>query len=158
MRLGGRLAAAGHAQLAEDVGHVDAGRLGRDEQLARDLPVAAPGRDQAEHLEFAFGEPELAGASYTRSVPATQPELHGGGGLLLAGAEYFHNCPNSMTGNCSAPPTNYETSLGLWGGTGNGTSLYGEIVVDKLSLQGNSGINMALMPNNYIGLSAAVLQ
>ena len=65
MRLGGRLAAAGHAQLAEDVGHVDAGRLGRDEQLAGDFPVAAPGRDQAEHLEFALGQPE----------PEPKPEL-----------------------------------------------------------------------------------
>src|ERR1700754_3857311 len=68
--LGGRLAAAGHAQLAEDVRHVDAGRLGRDEQLAGDLPVAAPGRDQAEHLEFALGEPKLepaaTGAAVTR--------------------------------------------------------------------------------------------
>src|SRR5438876_2153497 len=65
VRLGGRLAAAGHAQLAQDVGHVDAGRLGRDEQRAGDLPVAAPGRDQAEHLEFALGQPE----------PEPKPEL-----------------------------------------------------------------------------------
>src|SRR5689334_11206657 len=62
VRLGGCLAAAGHAQLAQDVGHVDTGRLGRDEQLAGDLPVAAPGRDQTEHLELAFGEPELTRA------------------------------------------------------------------------------------------------
>ena len=60
MRRGGGFAAAGDAQLAQDVGHVDAGCLGRDEQLGGDLPVAAPGRDQAEHLEFAFGEAELA--------------------------------------------------------------------------------------------------
>ena len=93
------------------------------------------------------------------AVPAAgMAEMHGGGGLLLAGAEYFHNCPNSMIGPCSNPPTNYETSLGLWGGTGNGTSLYGVIVVDKLSLQGGAAINMALMPNNYLGLSAALLQ
>src|SRR5690349_16780951 len=63
VRLGGRLATAGHAQLAQDVRHVDAGRLGRDEQLAGDLPVAAPGRDQAEHLELAFGEPKLEAAA-----------------------------------------------------------------------------------------------
>src|SRR6266496_1381517 len=85
VRLGGRLAAAGHAQLAEDVRHVDAGRLGRDEKLAGDLPVAAPGRDQAEHLELALGKPEPAeaGASVgagitreggTRPVPAIQPD------------------------------------------------------------------------------------
>ena len=56
VRPGGGLAAAGDTQLAEDVGHVHAGRLGRDEQLGGDLPVAAPGRDQAEYLEFAFGQ------------------------------------------------------------------------------------------------------
>ena len=56
---GGRgLAAAGHAELAEDVGHVHAGGLGRDEQLGGDLAVAAPGRDQPEHLELPRGEPE----------------------------------------------------------------------------------------------------
>jgi hypothetical protein len=60
MRPGGGLTAAGDAQLAQDVGHVDAGRLGRDEQLGGYLPVAPPGRDEAEHFEFAFGQPELA--------------------------------------------------------------------------------------------------
>jgi len=59
VRRGGGLAAAGGTQLAQDVGHVDAGRLGRDEQLGGYLPVAAPGRDQAEHLEFALGQAEL---------------------------------------------------------------------------------------------------
>ena len=39
---------------------MDAGRLGRDEKLGGYLPVAAPGRDQAEHLEFAVSEAELA--------------------------------------------------------------------------------------------------
>ncbi len=78
VRPGGGLAAAGDAQLAEDVGHVDAGRLGRDEQLGGYLPVAAPGRDQAEHLEFAFGEAELgprvAGPLTLGRVVAGQPD------------------------------------------------------------------------------------
>ena len=81
MRPGGGLAAAGDTQLAEDVGHVDAGRLGRDEQLGGYFPVAAPGRDQPEHLEFAFGEAELAtpGSRVARRlalgrVVASQPD------------------------------------------------------------------------------------
>jgi len=89
---------------------------------------------------------------------AAQAQLHGGGGLLLAGAQYFHDCPNSMTGNCNMPPTDYESSLGLWGGTGTGTSLYGQIVVDKLSLQGNSGISMDLLPVPFSGLTVNLLQ
>ena len=74
VRLGGRLAAAGHAQLAEDVRHVDAGRLGRDEQLAGDLPVAAPGRDQAEHLELALREPKPEPAAAPGPGPEPEPE------------------------------------------------------------------------------------
>ena len=46
MRRGRRLAAGGRAELAQDVRHVHAGRLGRDEQLVGDVPVAAPGRDR----------------------------------------------------------------------------------------------------------------
>src|SRR5215467_8755025 len=49
---GGGLAARGGAELAEDVGHVHAGGLGRDEQLGRDLAVPAPGRDQPQDLQF----------------------------------------------------------------------------------------------------------
>ena len=54
----GGLATRADAELAEDVGHVHAGRLGRDEELGGDVTVAAAGGHQAQHLEFAFGEPE----------------------------------------------------------------------------------------------------
>src|SRR6516165_1895314 len=51
---GGRgLAAARDPELAEDVGHVHAGRLRGDEQLAGDLGVAPPGRHEPQHLELA---------------------------------------------------------------------------------------------------------
>jgi hypothetical protein len=55
------LAPAGHAQLGEDVGDMDAGSLGADEQRLRDLRVAAPVGEQGEHLAFAWGEPERFG-------------------------------------------------------------------------------------------------
>jgi hypothetical protein len=58
---GGGLAARGGAELAEDAGHVPAGGLGRDEQLGRDLAVAAPGRDQPQDLQFACGQPGRRG-------------------------------------------------------------------------------------------------
>ena len=56
MRGGGGLTAAGYAELAENVGHVHAGGFHGDEQLAGDLPVAVPGRDEPEHLVLAGGE------------------------------------------------------------------------------------------------------
>ena len=89
---------------------------------------------------------------------AALPQFHGQGALLLNGAMYFHHCPNSMTGPCNNPPTDYQTQLGLWGGSGTGTQLVGQIVVDKLSLQGNSSINMDLSPQPFNGLSVALLQ
>jgi len=89
---------------------------------------------------------------------AALPQFHGSGAILLNGAMYFHHCPNSMTGPCNNPPTDYQTQLGLWGGSGTGTQLIGQIVVDKLSLQGNSSINMDLSPQPFNGLSVALLQ
>ena len=48
-------------ELGEDVGDVDAGGLGADEQRLGDLVVAAAGRDQGQHLGLAWGEAELDG-------------------------------------------------------------------------------------------------
>ena len=53
---GGGLGTAGRAELAEDVGHVHAGRLRRDEQHGGDLPVAAARGDEPEHLAFPAGQ------------------------------------------------------------------------------------------------------
>jgi hypothetical protein len=47
---GGGLTPAGDAELGQDVRHVDARRLRRDEQLLRDVAVAAAVRDQAQDL------------------------------------------------------------------------------------------------------------
>ena len=53
---GGGFGAAGGAELAEDVGHVHAGRLRRDEQHGGDLPVAAARGDEPEDLAFPAGQ------------------------------------------------------------------------------------------------------
>src|SRR5215471_13228315 len=65
---------AGGAQLGKDAGDVDAGGLGADEQCLGDLAVAAPGRDQREHLGLALGQAQLRGGR--RSVGRR------GGGVL----------------------------------------------------------------------------
>jgi len=76
---------------------------------------------------------------------AAAPQFHGSGAFLLNGSMYFHS-------------TDYQTSIGMWGGTGSGTQLVGLIVVDKLNISGNSTIFMDLSPMPFNGLSVALLQ
>jgi len=52
---GGGLDPGSDAELGEDVGDVDAGGLGADEQRLGDLAVAAPGRHQGQDLGLARG-------------------------------------------------------------------------------------------------------
>ena len=90
---GGRFAAGGDAEFAEDVGHVHAGGLGRDEQLGRDLAVAAPGREQPQYLQLAPGQPErdgrggvaVAGELDTRAARQPADLLQQRAGAELAG-------------------------------------------------------------------------
>ena len=63
---GGRFGAAGGAELAEDVGDVDAHRLGADEELPADLAVAPSVGDQRQDLPLARGEP-LPGRPWRRA-------------------------------------------------------------------------------------------
>ena len=57
----GRLAATGHAELGEDVGDVEAGRLLGDEQRLADLPVRPPLGDEGEDLGLARGKAKRFG-------------------------------------------------------------------------------------------------
>src|SRR5690349_21898205 len=58
VREGGRFAAAGRVQLAENVRHVDARGLAADEELLGDLRVRLALGDEREHLDLAVGEAE----------------------------------------------------------------------------------------------------
>lgn len=87
--------------------------------------------------------------------------LNGGGGLLLVGTMYFHDCgvAGGAGTNCVQPPTGYQTVLSMTGGSGTGTRLLGEIVTDQLGMQGNSTITMDLNPFPIINiLKVALLQ
>jgi putative Flp pilus-assembly TadE/G-like protein len=85
--------------------------------------------------------------------------FNGGGGLLLTGTMYFRDCPNLLTtGTCQDPPTDYQNMLYLTGGSGSGTRVFGQIVTDQLTLQGNSGITMDLNPWSKPVLKVALLQ
>jgi len=74
----------------------------------------------------------------------------GGGGYLLAGTIYIHQC-NSADGtglgtNCNQS-TGYNGHFQLQGGSGSGSYVLGQIIADTLGLGGNSNITMALNPN-----------
>ncbi|MBZ5515439.1 MAG: hypothetical protein LAN62_11500 [Acidobacteriia bacterium] len=77
--------------------------------------------------------------------PRAQPMLQGGGGLLLGGTMYFHNCPNSPT--CQPYNTDWNAQLDLRGTPGSDTRVLGDIIADQLILGGNADIYMALDPS-----------
>jgi len=78
-----------------------------------------------------------------------QASMQGGGGLVLSGNMYFHNCNSSGTGtNCPWPPTGaYKAFFQLQGTPGGATYVLGNITADELVLAGNGNISMLLNPN-----------
>ncbi len=72
-----------------------------------------------------------------------QPSMQGGGGLLLAGTMYFHNCPNSLTTGCD-PATDFKAFLQFQGNSGSGTFLLGNITADELITGGTGKVAMQL--------------
>jgi Putative Flp pilus-assembly TadE/G-like len=92
--------------------------------------------------------------------PKGQASMQGGGGLVLSGNMYFHNCNASGTGTgCSAPPNGYNAFFDLQGSPSGGTYVLGNITTDELVLAGNSAIAMSLNPNAiYNILKASLLE
>ena len=87
-----------------------------------------------------------------------QPSMQGGGGLLLGGNLYFHNCPEAPS-QCVAPPTDYNAFLDLQGTPGSSTYVFGNITTDELIEGGTSAITMELNPNMKTNvLKVALLQ
>jgi hypothetical protein len=74
-----------------------------------------------------------------RSVAAA-PSLGGGAGYIFSGFVYFHNGNGATCGSNTS-------CLSLQGGTANNSYALGNIVVDELSLGGNSSIKMILNSN-----------
>jgi hypothetical protein len=85
--------------------------------------------------------------SRSNTGSGAQATLYGGGGLALVGTLYFHNCPNSITGPCSAPPLDYQGVVNLQGNSGTNTRIIGDIIADEVQLGGTSNIYMELNPN-----------
>jgi hypothetical protein len=70
---------------------------------------------------------------------AANPSWGGGGQFLLSGFMYFHSGSGTTCG------TN-TTCLTMNGGSGAGAFTLGNVVADKLSMTGNSSLNMILNP------------
>jgi hypothetical protein len=70
---------------------------------------------------------------------AANPSWGGGGQFLLSGFMYFHSGSGPTCG------TN-TTCLTMSGGSGAGAFTLGNVVADKISMQGNSSLNMILNP------------
>ena len=89
-----------------------------------------------------------------------QASMQGGGGLVLSGNLYFHNCNSSGTGTgCSLPPTGYQAFFQLQGSPGNTSYVLGNITADELVMGGGGTIAMSLNPNAvYNILKASLVQ
>lgn len=89
-----------------------------------------------------------------------QASMQGGGGLVISGSMYFHNCNSNGTGTgCSAPTAGYNAFFQLQGTPGGATYVLGNITTDELVLGGNGNISMALNPNAVFNiLKVSLLQ
>src|ERR1017187_6593552 len=76
VRDGGSLGPGAGIQLGQDVRHVHAGRLGGNEELDTDLPVAVPGSQQLQDLKLPAGQPRQ------RTAPARGQPARGQPGRL----------------------------------------------------------------------------
>jgi len=90
--------------------------------------------------------------------PQGQPSMHGGGGLILSGNMYFHNCNASGTGTgCVLPPNGYKAFFNLQGSPGNTSYVLGNITTDELVMGGTGTIAMSLNPNAVYNILKASL-
>jgi len=90
--------------------------------------------------------------------PKGQASMQGGGGLVLSGNMYFHNCNSTGTGtDCAAPGGGYNGWVQLQGNPGGAAYVLGNITTDELVVSGNARINMLLNPNSVINVLKATM-
>ena len=92
-----------------------------------------------------------------------QASMQGGGGLLLSGTLYFHNCASTdgpgLGTSCQNPTTGYQSFFQLQGTPGSGTFVLGNITTDELVESGNGAVAMQLDPNAvYFILKATLMR
>ncbi|MGE5109995.1 MAG: pilus assembly protein TadG-related protein [Acidobacteriaceae bacterium] len=96
--------------------------------------------------------------------PSNQPNWQGGGAFLLSGAMYFHQChlDGTTTGTgCDDGPTNeaYNDILTIGGNASGSSYVLGNIIVDKMVLNGTPNFYLDLSPYaQYVTLKASLVQ
>jgi hypothetical protein len=98
-----------------------------------------------------------------RSATGVTGQWGGGGQFLLAGTMYFHACIGASGAGVGCTQTATTTSsldtMTLGGNAGSGTYILGQIITDKLALQGTPIITMDLNPTSvYSILKASIFQ
>jgi hypothetical protein len=88
------------------------------------------GSSDGKHRGFLFFQSRSAAAN---------PSWGGGGQFLLSGFMYFHSGSGATCGTDT-------TCLTMSGGSGAGAFTLGNVVADKISMTGNSSLNMILNP------------
>jgi hypothetical protein len=91
----------------------------------------------------------------------TAPKWNGGGQFLLAGTMYFHQCvtTGTDTGTSCSNANAFNDVFNLQGNSSSNTYILGQIIVDQLSLGGNTGLVMDLNSNQaYNILKASIFQ
>ncbi len=92
-----------------------------------------------------------------------QGSMQGGGGLVLSGNMYFHNC-SSPDGagagtRCPWPTAGFNSFYQLQGSSGGDAYVLGNITTDELVLGGGGNISMLLNPNAVLStLKVSLLQ
>ena len=92
--------------------------------------------------------------------PKGQASMQGGGGLVLSGNMYFHNCNSTGTGtDCAAPGSGYNAFVQLQGNPGGAAYVLGNITTDELITGGGGSVKMQLDPSYvYSILKVALLK
>jgi hypothetical protein len=131
-------------------------------------PCEAPSTDPLHAYGDPLGQADPLGEQrgmlflQDRDTSSAQPFWTPTGSFGLIGNVYFHNCHDSGSAdsgaNCESDA--FTDTLKLGGGTSSSPGLiFGDVVVDQLSINSGSNISVSLNPNpQYYVLKASLLQ
>jgi Flp pilus assembly protein TadG len=106
------------------------------------------------YLGILFFQDRTAAANNSDQKPPNSHSLGGGGALTLVGTIYLTNTVDTMLGN-----SKHYQELDLQGGSGSGTTVQGEIIVDTLQMGGTGAITMNLNSDaSYIVKKVALVE
>ena len=108
-------------------------------------------------ISSTYGDPsgQYRGFIFWQDRSATgSAQWQGGGGSLVSGFMYFHQCNANGTGTepCPAPPAAFNSTFNLGGNPGSSSYALGSIVTDSIATNGTPSITFILSPYNSFPL------